>query len=74
MARKQITISVPETMQRYIENRVNESGFGTVSEYFRNLVREDRQKQLNRTNSSNAYARRAEPVYRPLVSAARRSR
>ena len=78
MARKTITISMPDVFHRYIEDRVAEAGVGSVSEYFRILVREDRQKQLNRANSAAHYARAAEPprgpVYRPLASAARRQK
>ena len=55
MARKPITISVPETMQRYIEDRVKASCFGTVSEYIRELVREDRQRQLDRVKNVAHY-------------------
>lgn len=78
MARKTITISVPDTVHRYIEERVAEAGFGSVSDYFRNLVREDRQRQLNRTNGDAHFARRMEASptasYRPLASAARRQK
>ncbi len=31
MGRKQITFSVPEGVYKYIENRVNDAGYGTVA-------------------------------------------
>ena len=76
MGRKTVTISMPEWMHRYIENRVKEE-YGAVSEYFRDLVRGDRQRQINLTNSANRFAAPTVPVpnreYRPpLASAARR--
>jgi antitoxin ParD1/3/4 len=39
-----INISVPESMKAYIEEQVASGGYGTVSEYFRELIRQD-QKQ-----------------------------
>ena len=74
MARSTIHISVPDAVRRYVEDRVKTAGYGSVSEYFRELLRDDRQKQLNRMNRANAYERQPEPQYRPLASAARRPR
>ena len=79
MARKPITISVPDWLQSYIEDRVKGGGYGSVSEYFRELLRIDRQHQINLMNSMNS-AIRFEPgtqpkrPFRPLASAARRPR
>lgn len=70
MSRSTIHISVPDAVRRYVEDRVEASGYGSVSEYFRELVREDRQRQINRMNNANRYA--APPAYRPLASAVRR--
>lgn len=41
---KSINISLPETMRAYIEEQVAQGGYSSVSEYFRELVRQD-QKQ-----------------------------
>jgi len=39
-----MTISVPENLKNYIEERVRTGGYGNVSEYVRELIRQD-QKQ-----------------------------
>ncbi len=40
-----ITISLPETMKEFINEQVSGSGFGTVSEYLRGLIRDDQKRQ-----------------------------
>ena len=35
-----ITISLPDSLKSFIEEQVDQEGFGTVSEYLRSLVRE----------------------------------
>ena len=39
-----ITISLPDSLKAYIEERVSAEGFGTVSEYLRALVREQQKR------------------------------
>jgi antitoxin ParD1/3/4 len=41
---KSINISLPDTMRAYVEEQVAQGGYSSVSEYFRELVRQD-QKQ-----------------------------
>lgn len=41
MPRSIFTISLPERLREYIEERVRESGYASTSEYFRELVRDD---------------------------------
>jgi antitoxin ParD1/3/4 len=40
-----MNISLPDTMRGFIENCVTESGYGTVSEYVRELIREDQKRR-----------------------------
>lgn len=40
-----ITISLPESLKAFIEAQVADSGFGTVSEYFRTLIRDDQKRK-----------------------------
>jgi antitoxin ParD1/3/4 len=40
-----MNVSLPETMRRWVEERVSNEGYGTVSEYFRALVREDQKRK-----------------------------
>ncbi len=82
MTRTTIHISVPANVRQFVEQRVAASGYGSVSEYFRELLREDRRRhavQLNMQNRTvrapaNAPALTPERVFKPLASAARRPR
>ena len=40
-----VNISLPEPMRQWVEERVSAEGYGTVSEYFRALVREAQQRK-----------------------------
>lgn len=42
---KSINISLPEEMRVYIEQQVASGGYSTVSEYIRQLIRQDRQQK-----------------------------
>ena len=44
-----MNISLPDTLRQWVEDRVIIEGYGTASEYFRALVRED-QKRNARQN------------------------
>ncbi len=60
---KSINISLPDTMRDYIEKQVADGGYSTISEYFRELVRQDQKRKakesldtllLESLNSGNA--------------------
>ncbi|MDZ7991539.1 MAG: type II toxin-antitoxin system ParD family antitoxin [Nostoc sp. EfeVER01] len=60
---KSINISLPDTMRTYIEEQVAQGGYSSVSEYFRELVRQDQKQRakerletmlLEGLNSGNA--------------------
>lgn len=40
-----MNISLPDSLKAYIDEQVAERGFGTASEYMRDLIREDRERQ-----------------------------
>ncbi len=40
-----INISLPDSMRAYIEEQVGKGGYSTVSEYFRELIREDQKRK-----------------------------
>jgi antitoxin ParD1/3/4 len=40
-----LTISMPDAMEQYVAERVDSGQYGNVSEYFRDLVRQEREKQ-----------------------------
>jgi len=41
-----VTISLPESLKRFVENEVAAAGYGNVSEYFRALLREAQARNL----------------------------
>jgi antitoxin ParD1/3/4 len=74
MNRAKITISMPEKMQKFVERKVKEGSYGSVSEYFRELVRLDerldlarqeaaRNESLIRSESSNRFDRYNDYTY-----------
>lgn len=40
-----MNISLPETMKTFVEERLTNDGYGTASEYVRELIREDQKKR-----------------------------
>lgn len=42
---KSINISLPDAMQAYVEEQVANGSYSTISEYFRELVRQDRERK-----------------------------
>ena len=46
MARTITNISMPGTMRLFVENRVEQSGYASISEYLRELIRKDQRLEL----------------------------
>ncbi|WP_341525662.1 type II toxin-antitoxin system ParD family antitoxin [Nostoc sp. UHCC 0302] len=44
---KSINISLPDSMRTYIEEQVAKGGYSSVSEYFRELVRDDQKRKAS---------------------------
>ena len=44
--RASVNISLPESMKAWVDEQVTVGGYGTTSEFFRQLIREARQRQL----------------------------
>lgn len=42
---KSINISLPDAMRTYVEEQVVNGNYSTISEYFRELVRQDRERK-----------------------------
>jgi antitoxin ParD1/3/4 len=40
-----MNISLPDSLRDFVESRVNEGGYSTASEYFRDLVRSDQKRE-----------------------------
>lgn len=43
-----MNISLPETLKSYIDTQVTDRGYGTSSEYVRDLIRKDQDRQALR--------------------------
>jgi len=43
-----LNISLPDPLKAYVEDRVASGDFGTPSEFIRNLIRQDKERQLSR--------------------------
>ena len=54
---KSMNISLPDTMRAYVEELVAQGGYSSVSEYFRELVRQDQKLQSKRTTTNHAFRR-----------------
>ncbi len=39
-----MNVSIPETLKSFVETQVEAEGYGTSSEYIRELIRKDRQR------------------------------
>jgi antitoxin ParD1/3/4 len=44
--RATMNISLPESLREWVEELVEKNGYGTVSEYIRQLVREDQRRRV----------------------------
>ncbi len=51
--RSSINISVPEKLRDWVDEQVKQGGYGTVSEYFRQLLREEHKRQLREEIDAN---------------------
>lgn len=58
-----MNISLPETLKRFVDRQVTDRGFGTSSEYVRELIRKDQDRQnLRRLLLEGASSEPTEPV------------
>lgn len=44
MAASTLNISLPETMRTFVEKKIDSGGYGTISEYVRELIRADQRR------------------------------
>jgi antitoxin ParD1/3/4 len=44
-----MNISLPETLKAFVDQQIDARGFGTSSEYIRELIRKDQDRQTLRT-------------------------
>lgn len=58
MATTTLNISLPEKMRRFVEDKIASEGYGTISEYVRELIRADQRSEINRLDTliAEAYA------------------
>jgi len=74
MSRETINISVPVDVRRYVEKRVRSFGYSSVSEYFRELLRQDMLKHsyLNNLARRDAGVPALAPEFRIPPSSGRK--
>lgn len=62
-----MNVSLPETMKSFVDAQVAERGYGTSSEYVRELIRKDQQRLALRhlllQGGLSATSGRADPTY-----------
>jgi antitoxin ParD1/3/4 len=62
-----MNISLPDTLRDFVEEQVADKGYGTSSEYVRELIRKDRHRQQLRglllDGASSAQAGHADAAY-----------
>lgn len=58
MSTSTLNISLPESMRQYVEKKIRSEGYGTISEYVRELIRADQKAEDSRFDSliAQAYA------------------
>lgn len=58
-----MNVSLPEALKQFVDEQVSERGFGTTSEYVRELIRYDRDRSLLRERIlASADAEFSEPM------------
>ena len=58
-----MNISLPDTLKSFVDEQVSERGYGTSSEYVRELIRRDQQRQqLRGLLLAGAQSRVSEPA------------
>lgn len=58
MATSTLNISLPDSMRQYVTNKIESEGYGTISEYIRELIRADQRAENSRFEAviAEAYA------------------
>ena len=62
MATTTLNIPLPEDLKHYVEARVDSGGYGTPSDYVRELILNDRDRRLSRLEDSLVEALKGEPI------------
>lgn len=56
MSTSTLNISLPESMRQFVEKKIRSEGYGTISEYVRELIRADQKAEDSRFDSLIAQA------------------
>lgn len=75
MATSTLNISLPESMRLFVENKIEAGGYGTISEYVRELIRADQRVENSRFEAliAEAYASgQPSPLTKSDIDEARR--
>ncbi len=69
MATTTMNISLPQPMKEFVEELIAEGSYGTASEYFRELVREDQKRKAQERLEALLVARLESGKSAPLTKA-----
>lgn len=75
MATSTLNISLPDTMRQFVEKKISSEGYGTISEYIRELIRTDQKVDNARFDTliSEAFASgKPSPLTKDDIDEARR--
>lgn len=75
MATTTLNISLPETLRKFVEEKIESEGYGTISEYIRELIRADQRAenaQFERLISEAYASGEAAPLTKSDIDEARR--
>jgi Arc/MetJ-type ribon-helix-helix transcriptional regulator len=60
---------MPESMRTFVETKVSLAGYGSISEYFRELIRRDQRIEIDRRNTLIHQRSQAAPAQYPQRNA-----
>jgi putative addiction module CopG family antidote len=62
MATNAVNIALSDSLKAFVDERVAEGEFGTPGDYIRALIREDRERRLDRLETELLEAMETEPI------------
>jgi antitoxin ParD1/3/4 len=68
MATSNVNISMPTSLRKWVTKRIAHGGYGNVSEYFRDLVRKDKELSLDPALEAELLQAARDPEEVPLTA------
>jgi antitoxin ParD1/3/4 len=67
MAMTSLNVSLPEVLKNYVQGQVASGGWGTPSEYVRELIRQDRERRLGNLEQELVAAAKGPKIELPVA-------